>query len=48
MTNEHINALTDSISNLSLNKEITVSENVDNETDNISNPTKTNRAFTKN
>ena len=48
MTNEHINALTDSISNLSLNKEITVSENGDNETDNISNPTKTNRAFTKN
>ena len=44
MTNEHINALTDSISNLSLNKEITVPENGNNETD-ISNPTKTQQGF---
>ena len=45
MTKEHINALTDSISNLSLNKEITVPENGNNETDNISNPTKTQQGF---
>ena len=44
MTKEHINALTDSISNLSLNKEITVPENGNNETD-ISNPTKTQQGF---
>ena len=35
-----ISDLTNSISNLSLNKEITESDNSDNETDNISNPTK--------
>ena len=40
MTNEDISYLTNSISNLSLNKNITESENSDNETANISNPTK--------
>ena len=40
MTNGDISDLTNSISNLSLNKETTESENSDNETDNISNPTK--------
>ena len=37
MASEDISDLTNSISNLSLNKEITKSENRDNETDNISN-----------
>ena len=40
MTNEDISDPTNSISNLSLNKEITESENSDNETDNIINPIK--------
>ena len=39
MNNEDISDLTNSISNLSLNKEIIESENSDDETD-ISNPTK--------
>ena len=39
MTYEDISDLTNSISNLPLNKEITESENSDNKTD-ISNPTK--------
>ena len=49
MTNEDICNLTNSISNLSLNKEITESENSDNKTDNISNSTKLTGLFlTKN
>ena len=40
MANEDISYLTNSISNLSLNKNIAESENSDNNTDNISNATK--------
>ena len=40
MTNENISDLKNSISNLSLNKEITESENSGNKNDNISNTTK--------
>ena len=40
MSNEDISDLTNSMSNLSLNKEIMESENSHNETDNISSPTK--------
>ena len=46
MNNEDISDLTNSISNLSLNKEITESENNDDETD-ISNPTKLTELLTK-
>ena len=45
MANEDICNLTNSISNLSLNKEITESENSDNKTDNISNSTKLTGLF---
>ena len=47
MTNEDISDLRNSISNLSLNKQMTESENSNNDTDNISNPRRLTRLLPK-